>query len=168
MIDKKFRKLFPKGIRPGIVPFAHKGEWAVHELLPVFYSQYGPFDLSLATFNVSEDSLRPIYFMKDRGEILQTRFIFDNNVQRHKLDLLLFSSNIANDVHITANHMKLTLCQNDKMVMCIIGSANMNRNIRHESGLIITDKSLFAYFNNYFNEVFENDSIPFIIENIWN
>ena len=167
MIPQKFRKLFPGGICPGtIIPFAHKGEWAVHEILPVFFSQAGKFNLDIATFNVSEDSLRPIFFMNDAGQLLSTRFIFDNNIRRHKLDLLLFASGMATELRVSANHMKVMLCYNNRLAMAVVGSANMNRNIRHEAGFITTEGNSFNYFRNYFNQVFENDSIPISIDEI--
>ena len=73
-MTSKFREYFPRGVQPGeVIPYAHKGEWAVHELLPFLFSEVGTFHLSLATFNVSEDSLRPI-FMKERGELLSIKF----------------------------------------------------------------------------------------------
>lgn len=58
MKDFVFSDYFPDGIVSGMtVPYAHKGKWAVHELLPFFLSEVGPFHLSLSTFNISEDAL---------------------------------------------------------------------------------------------------------------
>lgn len=167
----KFKEYFPNGVQPGkIIPYAHKGEWAVHELLPFLFSEIGPFHLALATFNVSEDSLRPIFFMRERGELLSVKFLFDNNVKRHKVDMLFFSSNIADSVRTSASHMKLMLCWTDKIGISVVGSANMNRNIRHEAGFISvnchserSEESIFNYYKAYFDTVFEKDSIPFII-----
>lgn len=146
-----------------VIPYVHKGVWAVHEVLPFLYSEIGAFHLSLATFNISEDALRPIFFMKDRNEFLSTRFLFDNNVKRHKLDMLLFANNIADQVRTSHSHMKVMLCHNDDVSLSIVGSANMNRNLRHEAGFFSTDKDIFQYYLDYYNNIFENDSIPFIL-----
>lgn len=163
-MTNKVKEYFPHGVQPGkIIPYAHKGEWAVHELLPILFSEIGAFHLAVSTFNVSEDSLRPIFFMKDRGELLSVKFLFDNNVKRHKIDMLFFSSNIADSVRTSASHMKIMLCWNDKICMAVVGSANMNRNIRHEAGFIVTEQTTFRYFKNYFDDVFINDSIPFVV-----
>lgn len=167
----KFKEYFPNGVQSGkIIPFAHKGEWAVHELLPFLFSEIGPFHLAMATFNVSEDSLRPIFFMKDRGELLSVKFLFDNNVKRHKVDMLFFSSNIADSVRTSASHMKIMLCWNEKIGIAVVGSANMNRNIRHEAGIISvnclserSEESIFHFYKSYFDKVFENDSVPFML-----
>lgn len=163
-MNKKLLELIPHGTRPGIVPYAHKAEWAVHDVLPVFFHRFGAFHLSLATFNISEDSLRPLFFMKERGELLTCRFLLDNNVKRHKVDMLFFSSGIADSVRISATHMKLMLLENEKICMTVVGSANMNRNIRHEAGIISTDPEIYNYFMQYYNNVFANDSLPFRFE----
>ncbi len=163
-MKSKFTEYFPDGVRPGrIIPYAHKGEWAVHELLPFLFSCIGPFHLEIATFNVSEDSLRPIFFMKERGELLSVKFLFDNNVKRHKVDMLFFSYSIADRVRTSASHMKVMLCWNEKIGIAVVGSANMNWNIRHEAGFIVTEQTVFDYYKSYFDQVFNNDSVPFII-----
>ncbi len=164
-MDKLFRKYFPFGPLPGkTVPFAHKGEWAVHELLPFLFPYIGPFHLAIATFNVSEDALRPIFFMKDRGEILTARFLFDHNVRRHKIDMMFFSAGIADQVRLSSTHMKVMFCHNRMISLVVVGSANMNRNPRHEAGIITTDPVMYDYYRNYYDDVFNNDSIPFILE----
>lgn len=164
MTDTQFSEYFPLGIEPGmIVPYAHKGKWAVHELLPFFFDELGSFHLSLATFNISEESLRPIFFMKDRGELLSARFLFDTNIRRHKIDMLLFARSVADDIRLSSSHMKVMLCCNDFTSIAVVGSANMNRNIRHEAGFITTDDRLYRYYADYFDEVFNHDSIPFLI-----
>lgn len=126
MTDTQFSEYFPLGIEPGmIVPYAHKGKWAVHELLPFFFDELGSFHLSLATFNISEESLRPIFFMKDRGELLSARFLFDTNIRRHKIDMLLFARSVADDIRLSSSHMKVMLCCNDFTSIAVVGSANM-------------------------------------------
>ena len=151
-------------MKPGlIVPYAHKGEWAVHEVLPFVFSEIGAFHLSVATFNVSEDSLRPIFFMRERGELLSVRFLFDANIQRHKVDMLYFSANIADSVRTSYSHMKIMLCVSERLSLAVVGSANMNRAHRHEAGIVTTDKTMCDFYQSYFDDVFENDSIPFVL-----
>lgn len=163
-MKNKFFKYFPHGLLPGkTIPFAHKGEWAVHEVLPFIFSQVGSFHLSLATFNLSEDSLRPIFFMKERSELLTARFLLDANIRRHKIDMMFFSTSIADDIRVSSTHMKVLLCENRTLKLALVGSANMNKNIRHEAGIITTDKYMFDYYMDYFQYVFLSDSLPFLI-----
>lgn len=164
MKNFSFSDYFHNGIVSGLtIPYAHKGKWAVHELLPFFFREIGPFHLSLATFNVSEEALRPVFFMRERGELLSSRFIFDINIRRHKLDMLLFARSVSDEIHLSSSHMKVVLCHNDAISIAVVGSANMNRNIRHEAGFITTDDHIFDFYYDYFDDVFKHDSIPFIL-----
>lgn len=163
-MKSKFTEYFPHGLLPGkTIPYAHKGEWAVHDVLPFLFEQAGPFHLLLATFNISEDSLRPIFFMKEHGELLTTRFLFDANIRRHKLDMVLFSTSIADEIRVSSTHMKMLLCENEKLKFAMVGSANMNKNLRHEAGIFTTDTDMYLYYKNYYKLVFYGDSQPFII-----
>ncbi len=173
-MKKSIRELFPRGVLPGqIIPFAHKGDWAVHELLPFLFNEIGAFDLKLATFNISEESLRPIFFMKEKGELRDIQLLFDHNVKRHKVDMLFFSSAVTDRVRTSSSHMKVMICSNENIRLAVVGSANMNRNIRHEAGFIVTcapnchsersEESIFSFYDNYFDNVFKNDSIPFTL-----
>lgn len=47
----------------------HKGEWAIHEVLPSLLCAIGEADVRIATFSVSEDSLRPLFFLTDETKI---------------------------------------------------------------------------------------------------
>lgn len=159
----KFKTYFPDGIVPGkVIPYAHKSDWAVHEVLPFLFSQIGQFHLSIATFNISEEALRPIFFMKERNELLSCRFLFDAILPKHKVDLMFFASSIAQDIRTSYSHMKVMLCHNDNHCLSVVGSANMNRNPRHEAGFFSTDRDIYNFYLNYFENIYKNDSIPFI------
>ena len=164
-MQSKFKELFPHGPLPGmIIPYAHKGGWAVHEILPFLFQHVGPFHLSVSSFNVSEDSLRPIFFMKEQKELLDVRFLFDLNVHRHKIDMLFFSSSMTDKIRLSSTHMKVLLAHNRMISLAMVGSANMNRVTRHEAGIITTEDTTYNYYKNYFDNVFEKDSIPFVFE----
>ena len=156
-----FDLLFPEGITSGqITPYVHKGRWAVHEVLPILLDRSGPAIVRVATFNISEDSLRPMFFLKEEGKISDLRLLLDMNVKRHKLDILLFAANIADSVRISSTHMKLILVEG--IFKCgLVGSANMNNNPRYEAGVAFTDTKMFDYYRDCFDEIFKNDSLPF-------
>ena len=95
---------------PGsIEPFMHKGDWAIHEVLPSLLSEIGPADIRIATFSMSEDSLRPLFFLADDKKITGLTLLLDTTVKRHKLDLLLFASNITPRIWIDSCHAKVLL-----------------------------------------------------------
>lgn len=134
----------------------HKGEWAIHEVLPSLLSAIGPADIRIATFSISEDSLRPLFFLSEEKKITSLNMLLDTTVKRHKLDLLLFAANITPGIRIDSCHAKLLLVGNKKHQFGIVGSANLNQNHRWESGFYFTSGSHFDYFSETFNQAYIN------------
>ena len=163
MTKNELEKLLSSEIKPGMtIPYVHKGKWAIHELLPILLSNIGSAVVRIATFNISEDSLRPLFFMVEQQNITELKLLLDMNVKRHKLDLLLFAANITPEIRLTSTHMKIMLVENDKCSFGIAGSANMNVNPRYEAGFMFTDIKHYNYFVKAFDDVFKNDSLPFL------
>ena len=163
MKQSEFDKLFPDGLKPDIIsPYVHKGKWAIHELLPILLSKIGVASVRIATFNISEDSLRPLFFMMERKEISELRLLLDMNVKRHKIDMLFFAAYITPEIRLSSTHMKVMLIENDNWNIGVVGSANMNNNPRYEAGFIFTDNPNYRYFRNVFEDIYENDSLPFV------
>ncbi|WP_337941429.1 hypothetical protein [Parabacteroides sp.] len=161
MSAKAFEELLTTGLDLGVKGFHHKGEWAIHEALTVLLSRTGPASVMMETFNVSEDALRPMFFEVEAKRITDLRLILDMNVKRHKLEMLLFAAGITSGIHLASCHAKILLIRNDRYRIGIVGSANANQPIRYEAGIIFTDPGLFAFFEETFNRVFNDDSIPF-------
>lgn len=162
MTISEFEKLFPDGIKANqITPYVHKGKWAIHELLPILLEQIGAATVRIATFNISEDSLRPLFFLMEDKKISDLKLLLDMNVKRHKLDMLLFAANITDNIRLASSHMKVMLVENEYWNIGVVGSANMNNNPRYEAGFVFTDKGLYSYYLQAYNDIFENDSLPF-------
>lgn len=154
---KRFQDNFPCALHPGsIEPFMHKGDWAIHEVLPSLLSAIGPANIRIATFSISEDSLRPLFFLSDERMITGLNLLLDATVKRHKLDLFLFASNITPEIRIDSCHAKLLLVENENYRFGIAGSANLNQNHRWESGVYFTTGRHYDYFSQAFNEAYEN------------
>lgn len=137
-----------------IKPFFHKGEWSLHQIIPALIQVFGPCEVRIATFNISEESIRPLFFLADSGEITQLHLLLDTTVRRHKLDLLLFAANITPSIAIDNCHAKVLLVHNDKYQFGVVGSANLNTNHRWESGFWFTEATFFDYFTAQYNEAY--------------
>lgn len=154
---KQFQDNFPFALCSGsIEPFMHKGDWAIHEVLPNLLSAIGPASVRIATFSVSEDSLRPLFFLSEEGKISNLTLLLDTTVKRHKLDLLLFASNITPSIRIDSCHAKVLLVENERYKFGIVGSANLNQNHRWEAGFYFTGGKHYDYFSDMFNKSYEN------------
>lgn len=153
----KFQDNFPHALCPGsIEPFMHKGEWAIHEVLPTLISAIGPASVKIATFSISEDSLRPLFFLTEDGKITGLQMLLDTTVKRHKIDLLLFAANISPEIRIDSCHAKVLLVENEQYKFGIVGSANLNQNHRWEAGFYFTAGKHYDYFAKEFDKSFEN------------
>ena len=109
MNSEMFDRLFPDLGSGTIEPLIHKGEWAIHEVLPFLLQRIGPAQVKIATFSISEDSLRPLFFLVESGSITKLTLLLDATVKRHKLDMLLFALNITPAIRIDSNHAKILL-----------------------------------------------------------
>lgn len=158
---KQQHKYFPNALVPGTIePFMHKGEWAIHEVLPSLLSAVGPAEVRIATFSISEDSLRPLFFLTEEKRITHLSLLLDLTVKRHKLGLLLFAAGITPSIRIDSCHAKLLLIENKEHHFGIVGSANLNQNLRWENGFYFTEGKHFDFFREAFDKSFEN-ALPY-------
>jgi hypothetical protein len=160
MFDQLFQGIDSSGT---VEPFIHKGEWAIHDVLPILLNRIGPAEVKIATFSISEDSLRPLFFLVESGMITKLTLLLDATVKRHKLDMLLFALNITPTIRIDNNHSKLLLVNNDTHAFGIVGSANLNQPRRIEAGIYFTAGKLFDFYNNAFDNYF-NEAIPYELD----
>lgn len=153
MTTDSFSRFFPKAFDSEIIePFFHKGDWAIHDVLPSLLSTITNADIYISTFSVSEDSLRPLFFLQEEKRIRSLNLLLDMTVKRHKLELLLFAANITPLIHINSVHAKVLLVENEQYRFGIVGSANMNVNARYEAGFYFTSKTHFDFFKNEYTK----------------
>lgn len=159
--EEKFDELFclaPDTIRP----FIHKGKWAIHDVLPILLSRYGPADVTICTFSIAEDSLRALFLACDKGDISNLTLLLDHSVRKNKIELLLFAENFSSEIFLDNVHAKIFLFSGD-INFGIVGSANLNTNRRIESGFYFTDKDIFNYFQSELN-AYITDAVKYELE----
>lgn len=144
------------------VPFMIKGEWAVHELLEHLAS-VGTLDVRIATFSVSSDSLNPVFLLTDGGKIGTLRFLLDFSCRKNKLDRLLFAGNFATEIRVDKNHAKLLLAESGGFRFGLMGSANLNLNLRWECGIYFNGGKMYDCFSRKFEDAYEK-AMPLVIE----
>lgn len=161
--SEMFDRLFPDLGSGTIEPLIHKGEWAIHEVLPFLLQRIGAAEVKIATFSISEDSLRPLFFLVESGSINKLTLLLDATVKRHKLDMLLFALNITPTIRIDSNHAKILLVRSHTHSFGIVGSANLNQPKRIEAGFYFTAGRYFDYFENEFDKFF-SEAIPYELD----
>ena len=139
-------------IRPGnTYPFYSDGKWSNHELFLYLLGLAGQSKVDLATFSISEASIRSFASAIGDGLISEFNCILDHTVKKNKLELLFFANNIVNEITILPNHSKLLLIGNKDWKITVIGSANMTPNPRKEVGVIFTVPEIYTKYLAFFN-----------------
>lgn len=150
-LDEQLQQLKPNSI----FSLASEGEWSLHDLLPHLLSFTGPAKVSVASFSLSEGAVRIFNFGKECGDITNLRCLFDYTMRSHKIDVMLFLQNVADEIRTTPIHAKLFIIENDEWQIAVMGSANLTPNPRLEIASVFTTKPEFDFFNNIFNDSWE-------------
>jgi len=143
-----------------ILMLASKGEWSLHNLLPLLLNITGPANISIASFSLSEESVRGFLLLKDERKILNLRCLFDYTMRSHKVDLMLFLDEIADELRTTPNHAKIMLIENDDWSIAVMGSANLTPNPRLELTAVFANRPEFKQVKETFETAW-TDAIPY-------
>lgn len=134
-----------KKVREHINPLActsvqayFSSEFQLYHLLEFILEQTGESDLILTTFSVSEEFIRKLLQMKEKGLVRSLVMIADHRTAVKALRLSLFTNNIAEQLHLGNNHAKVVLIQNESWKVSVVTSQNQTRGNRIECGMICT------------------------------
>ena len=164
MTAQEFNKVFPRAmLGETIEPFFHKGQWAIHDVLPILLSKMGKAQVKIATFGISEDGLRPLFFLMDEGAVSELTLLLDMTVKRHKLDVLLFATSITPNIRLESNHSKILLVKSPTHAFGIVGSMNLNQPRRFEAGFYFTAGKHFDFFDKMFDTIYD-EAIPYELD----
>lgn len=139
--------------------FFTQGRWSSHELLLYLLSFSGKANVTIASFSISEITIRSFLNAIEKGYISSLDILLNSSVKRNKTDLLLFAKNVVNKIALANTHMKLTLIENDTWKIIVNQSANSTVNSAWESGVICTEKKVFDLYKEEINRALNNSII---------
>lgn len=105
--------------------------------------QTGPAKLTITTFSTSEEFLRRIYKMRQRGLIRHARLITDFKAAQKTAILYQFMAQVFDDVFLAPNHSKVVLVDAVTARVAIVTSQNQTRGNRTEAGVILNDSGVY-------------------------
>jgi hypothetical protein len=129
--------------------YASAGLWSVHDLLFHLLRQTGPADVWIATWSMTEDSVRMLVQGLESGLLRSMRLLIDARVTRRNASAYAFVQAHADQVRVTACHAKVTVIQNDDWAISINGSPNYTNNPRIESGVVTTDPAVASFHRDW-------------------
>lgn len=99
----------------------------------------GPADLLISTFSTSEEFLRRLHRLKNKGRILSCAMFCDLRAARKTASLANFMKSVFDRVCLCENHSKVLIMSNDRCSVAVVTSQNQTRGNRYESGIITSD-----------------------------
>jgi hypothetical protein len=131
-----------------VLPYYSEGEFSMHELIEHVLLHYNEAALvRISSFSITENAVRTFMRLKEQNIIADLTLLLDNNVQRHKLMMLFFGLNVANEIRLTKNHSKIVLIHYMNRLITIVSSANLNINDKIEAGVITNSIPMWDYFS---------------------
>jgi hypothetical protein len=133
------------------IHFVTYGRWSMHDLIFYCLKQTGPAHLLIATWSISEISIRNLVKKFTDKEILSVKFLLDPRVKvRNPKPLQMLKANFQ--YTFKPCHAKVTTIENEYWNISIIASANLTNNPRIERGIICPGKDVFEFDKKWINE----------------
>lgn len=121
--------------------------------------EIGSAQIYISTFSTSEEFLRHIFRLRQRGLVTRSVLLADLKASRKTVNLYSFITNVFDDVYLAENHSKVILLANEKWHVSICTSQNQTRGNRTESGIITTDRAVFDTLFSRFSEIVNSKAI---------
>lgn len=118
-------------------------DFQLYHLLEFILDETGPGDLILTTFSVSEEFIRKLLQMKEKGLIRSLAVIADHRTAVKALRLSLFTKNVAEELYLGNNHAKVVLLKNEHWKLSVVTSQNQTRGNRIECGMVCTIPEIY-------------------------
>jgi len=150
MLERVRKILKPIACAPVQAYFS--SDFQLYHLLEFILEQTGPSNVLLTTFSVSEEFVRKLVQIKERGLIKSLVVVADHRTSVKALRLTLFTNNIAEKLLLGNNHAKVLLVENAGWKVSIVTSQNQTRGNRIECGMICTLPEIYSSLLNAISE----------------
>lgn len=132
----------------------------IADILEWVLDQVGPSYVIQTSFSISEEYLRRLHGIREKGLITGLDVILDFKATNKTVDLWYFLSAVADRALLANNHSKIMLIASKSgRRIVVITSQNLTRGNRNESAFVAESDELFSTLFAQINNLIEN-SIP--------
>lgn len=136
-------------------------ELQVPDILEWILDQVGRSEIFQTTFSISEEYLRRLHFIREKGMISRLDMILDFKATNKTVDLWVFISNVVDNAYLSDNHSKILLVKSESGAkICVITSQNLTRGNRAESAAVIALPEVYDNISQYISKTLKYRSIP--------
>lgn len=139
--------------------FATAGRWSMHQLLEYALLKTGPCKVWMTTWTITEEPMRSLLDLINRGLILELSALLDYRIEKRKPEAFQLASNIITRIKLTKCHAKLLVLQNEEWNVTVLGSSNFSMNPRIEAGVIFTDRASAEFHKAWIEEVIDGKEV---------
>lgn len=133
----------------------------VADLLEWILSQVGKSEIWVTSFSISEEFLRRLFFIKERGNISDISLVLDFKATQKTLKLWVFIKEVISNTYLADNHSKILLVKSATgETVSVVTSQNLTRGNRNESAFISTENKIFCSLCKQISDLIKNHSIP--------
>lgn len=130
------------------------GAWSMHDMLAYILRQTGPADVWITSWTITEEPVRLLLQLLDKGEIRSLKAVFSERVEAMNPSAYqLARFNLQ--VKLTKIHAKCIVVLNDEWGVTVGGSANFTRNPRIEKYIICTHREAAEHERQWIDQVLE-------------
>jgi hypothetical protein len=112
------------------------GHWSMHELLLACLQFSGPAEVYISSYAFSEQPARLLADLKNNGTITKLHCLIDSRIDVRSAGALQLLKVTADTLKLVMTHAKVTVIENEKHSIAIVGSANYTTNERYEAGFV--------------------------------
>ena len=133
-----------------VIAFNTKGKFSLYNIVDNIVEKLGgKSEISFTTFGLSEPAIRKLANMKFKGQLTALNCVLDYRIQQRQPKAFKLISSIANRIGYNESHAKITVIENNKFNLVIVGSQNWTRNTKHEAGVILCIAPVAEFYKNY-------------------
>lgn len=125
------------------------GDWSMHDLLIGLLYISGPASVYLSSYTFSEHPARIIADLKARKIITELHCLIDSRSDKRSGSALTLVRDCATRCKLVNTHAKITIVENEKIRIVVIGSANYTTHKRYEAGVIVSSGQVVDFHKNW-------------------
>lgn len=134
------------------------GAWSLHEMISHICEKIGTARLFLSTWTITEEPMRVLFGLIDKGLISELNCLFDYRIEKRKAEAFQFAKVNASRIKLIKVHAKVAILINDHWSVTILGSANLTKNPRIEAGIISTCRETAEFHISWIENEINNGS----------
>lgn len=133
----------------------------VADIIEWVIAQIGECEVWQSSFSVSEELMRRLFFIRERGELTKISLLLDHKATNMTVKLWVFIEAVADETHLADNHSKFVLFRaKSGRVVSVITSQNLTRGNRNEVYVVSTEEHIFNELLSSMQDIVKNYSVP--------